>query len=119
MDEAVVIDVGKTTQKQRSNGNETWKETFTTYTIEKDSSLMMEIFDWNYINNPESMGFVTLQLSEYLTDSPITGMFSIQDIEVQNQGRFKGSATLSICLEVETVKPSEAFRKVSINRLAH
>lgn len=114
MDEAVVIDVGKTTHIQKSKGNETWKETFTTYTIEKDASLIMEIFDWNKINNHESMGFVTLQLSEYLTEPPTTGMLAIKDIDVWNQGRFKGSATLSICLEVEMVKPSEAFRKVTM-----
>ena len=117
MDETVVIDVGKTPFVKNSKGNTAWKDTFMTYTIDQNSHLLLEIFDWNWtisqgqFNKHEYMGFVTVELSQYLTESPTPATFSIKD-QIQNQNRFKGSASLSFCLEVEPVDPSVAFRKV-------
>ena len=117
MDETVVIDVGMTPYIKNSKGNTAWKDMFMTYTIDHYSHLLLEIFDWNWtisqgqFNKHEYMGFVTVELSQYLTESPTPAAFSIND-QIQNQNRFKGSASLSFGLEVEPVDPSVAFRKV-------
>ncbi len=117
MDETFVIDVGMTPYIKNSKGNAAWKDMFMTYTIDQNSHLLLEIFDWNWTisqgqsNNHEYMGFVTVELSQYLTESPTPAAFSIKD-QIQNQNRFKGSASLSFGLEVEPVDPSVAFRKV-------
>jgi hypothetical protein len=125
VDETVVIDVGKTNKTlyiKNSRVDAVWKETFSTYVIDQNSFLLMEIFDWNMeifsrkqFKNDEFMGFVSLELSEYLTESPTPVTFQIK-CEIQNQDRFKGSASLSFDLEVEQVEPSVAFRKVFINQ---
>ena len=117
MDETFVIDVGMTPYIKNSKGNAAWKDTFMTYTIDCNSHLLLEIFDWKWtisqgqFNNHEYMGFVTVELSQYLTESPTPATFSIKD-QIQNQNRFKGSASISFGLEVEPVDPSVAFRKV-------